>query len=190
MTVSTLNNPFAKLTEEVEEETPAPADGKHKEASDGAKADPAIDPASLLGSGGSGGSNTGSGSKSLPKSNLFSAVSATSSGFVFGQNVQDRVTGNAVESASAFTTEAGSTSNGGDLLFSSTFSKDHDDSGSDASQGAAPPSTGAAGAVAAGKSLTEVAREYEESRALKRKYDEVETFTGEEDEINVLDVSI
>ena len=30
---------------------------------------------------------------------------------------------------------------------------------------------------------------YEESRAQKRKYEEVETFTGEEDEINVLDVN-
>lgn len=37
--------------------------------------------------------------------------------------------------------------------------------------------------------LTKVAREYEESRAQKRKLDAVETFTGEEDEINVLDMS-
>lgn len=34
-----------------------------------------------------------------------------------------------------------------------------------------------------------MAREYEESRAQKRKYEEVETFTGEEDEINIMDVS-
>lgn len=39
------------------------------------------------------------------------------------------------------------------------------------------------------KSLNEVAREYEESRAQKRKYEEVETFTGEENEINIADVS-
>lgn len=39
------------------------------------------------------------------------------------------------------------------------------------------------------KSLTDVAREYEESRAQKRKYEEVETFTGEENEINIADVS-
>lgn len=39
------------------------------------------------------------------------------------------------------------------------------------------------------KSLTEVAREYEESRAQKRKYEEVETFTGEENEVNIVDVS-
>lgn len=40
------------------------------------------------------------------------------------------------------------------------------------------------------KSLTEVAREYEESRAQKRKYEEVETFTGEENEVNIVDVSL
>lgn len=37
--------------------------------------------------------------------------------------------------------------------------------------------------------MNEVARVYEESRAQKRKYEEVETFTGEEDETNVLDVT-
>lgn len=44
-------------------------------------------------------------------------------------------------------------------------------------------------AVTEVKSLTEVAREYEESRAQKRKYEEVETFTGEENEVNIVDVS-
>lgn len=39
------------------------------------------------------------------------------------------------------------------------------------------------------KSLSESAREYEESRANKRKYDEVEVITGEEEETNVLHVS-
>lgn len=34
-----------------------------------------------------------------------------------------------------------------------------------------------------------MARQYEESRAQKRKYEEVETFTGEEDETNVMDVN-
>lgn len=41
-----------------------------------------------------------------------------------------------------------------------------------------------------GKSLDEAAKEYEDNRiAQKRKYDEVETFTGEEDETNIVDVS-
>lgn len=44
-------------------------------------------------------------------------------------------------------------------------------------------------ANAEAKSLTDVAREYEESRAQKRKYEEVETFTGEENEMNIVDVS-
>lgn len=39
------------------------------------------------------------------------------------------------------------------------------------------------------KSLTESAKEYEESRANKRKYDEVQVKTGEEDETNILSVS-
>lgn len=49
-----------------------------------------------------------------------------------------------------------------------------------------PPSPSVEATV---ESLNEVARVYEESRAQKRKYEEVETFTGEEDETNVLDVS-
>lgn len=40
------------------------------------------------------------------------------------------------------------------------------------------------------KSLKDVAREYEERRAQKRKFEEVQTFTGEENEINVIDVCI
>lgn len=40
------------------------------------------------------------------------------------------------------------------------------------------------------KSLSEAAREYEESRASKRKYDEVTVKTGEEEEINILQVRL
>jgi Ran-binding protein 3 len=36
--------------------------------------------------------------------------------------------------------------------------------------------------------LSEAAREYEEARAVKRKYEEVTVITGEEDEANVLQV--
>lgn len=39
------------------------------------------------------------------------------------------------------------------------------------------------------KSLTESAREYEESRANKRKYEEVAIVTGEEDEKNVMQIN-
>lgn len=41
----------------------------------------------------------------------------------------------------------------------------------------------------ANKSLSESAREYEESRAVKRKYEEVEVKTGEEGETNVLQIT-
>lgn len=40
------------------------------------------------------------------------------------------------------------------------------------------------------KSLTEAAREYEEARAVKRKYEQVTIVTGEEDEANVLQVNV
>jgi Ran-binding protein 3 len=38
--------------------------------------------------------------------------------------------------------------------------------------------------------LTEAAREYEEARAVKRKYEQVTIVTGEEDEANVLQVNV
>lgn len=59
---------------------------------------------------------------------------------------------------------------------------------STSSDGSATPATPAAAATTS-ESLSEVARQYEESRAQKRKYEEVETFTGEEDETNVIDVN-
>ncbi|CAG2061330.1 unnamed protein product [Timema podura] len=42
------------------------------------------------------------------------------------------------------------------------------------------------GGERSGKSLSEAAREYEEARAVKRKYDQVAVVTGEEGEHNVL----
>lgn len=42
--------------------------------------------------------------------------------------------------------------------------------------------------IAASKSLSDSARELEEARAAKRKYDEVTVVTGEEDEQNALQV--
>lgn len=74
----------------------------------------------------------------------------------------------------------------GELLFSSVIqkaaAKNEDSEGAGAS--------GIASKETETKSLTDVAREYEESRAQKRKYEEVETFTGEEDEVNICDVSV
>lgn len=121
-------------------------------------------------------------SNGLAKSNPFTAVQVTplasSSGFVFGQNTKDRVTGNSEEEAPA--------SNNGDLSFSTTAVPKAGSGG----EGEDPTEAEKEKGDGNGKSLSDVAREYEENKnARKRKFEEVETFTGEEDEINVLDVS-
>lgn len=130
-------------------------------------------------------------SNGLAKSNPFSAVQVTplasSSAFVFGQNTRERVTGNVDDE------EAAATQSNGDLSFSSTTA-----AVPEKATGSEDPSSNGEGngadkekgdAAASGKSLSDVAREYEENKnARKRKFEEVETFTGEEDETNVLDV--
>ncbi|TDG47543.1 hypothetical protein AWZ03_005982 [Drosophila navojoa] len=119
----------------------------------------------------------------IERSNIFAAAKTTlprvqTSGFIFGQNVHERVVGENLntesntEAASSGTAEATSSQ----LLFSSVIQK-------------AAKSTENNKETSEAKSLNDVAREYEESRAQKRKYEEVETFTGEENEINIADVS-
>lgn len=137
-------------------------------------------------------------SNGLAKSNPFTANQVTalssSSGFVFGQNVRDRVTGN-VEDENANGTGSGGGSGGGgsgesngDLTFSAATAE-NDQNMADAASGGGVGAASEEGG-SSGKSLSDVAREYEENKnARKRKFEEVETFTGEEDEINVLDVS-
>ncbi|XP_066260871.1 ran-binding protein 3 [Euwallacea similis] len=104
-------------------------------------------------------------------------VSTTSSKtpFVFGQNLQDRVLSDAKSSEPLPSTSSlnsnGSTS---DMLFSSAIKNDSKLEPSKEKET---------------KSLTESAREYEESRANKRKYDEVQVRTGEEEETNILSIS-
>lgn len=93
------------------------------------------------------------------------------SNFVFGQNLQERVIAdNKTEEPKPSTSL---NSNGTvDMLFTSAASK-------------------AEVASVQGKetkTLSESAREYEESRAVKRKFEEVEIITGEEGETNVLQV--
>lgn len=133
----------------------------------------------------------------MQKSNLFATAKTTipttaeNTGFVFGQNVHERVTGvcypwislsrsyiifwlkESVQNESISSQSSCSSSQ----LFAIAGSSRAADSNS------AQP------VEASGKCLNDVAREYEESRAQKRKYEEVETFTGEEDETNVLDVN-
>ncbi|ETN64220.1 hypothetical protein AND_004041 [Anopheles darlingi] len=157
-------------------------------------------------------------SSSLPKSNLFANVSKSTlseaSGFVFGQNVHERVTGENLASTtggvnSLPTTEfsfATSVGGGGSAAGEgSTGNGANDGSGTVGSDS----TTSTAATAACGKdgsdssdgtsssrepkdreSLEEAARRYEESRgALKRKYEEVETITGEEDERNVVEIA-
>ncbi|XP_050087332.1 ran-binding protein 3 [Anopheles aquasalis] len=150
-------------------------------------------------------------SASLPKSNLFANVSKSTlseaSGFVFGQNVHERVTGENLASTtggvnslpttefsfatsgSEGTTGNGATDGSGAVATDSTTStaapaacgKDGSDSSDGTSSSREPKDR---------ESLEEAARRYEESRgALKRKYEEVETITGEEDERNVVEIA-
>lgn len=144
----------------------------------------------------------------MPKSNLFANVKSISenTGFVFGQNVHERVTGAGENLDSSATPTAG-------LSFSSTVASttnNSNDSSSSNSTNATPTASQQCGAgagsaaaaagsngdkpagesTAAEESLEEAARKYEESRgALKRKFDEVETITGEEDERNVAEIN-
>lgn len=98
-----------------------------------------------------------------------------SSNFVFGQNIQERVVSDSkledVKSSSC--SNANGTS---DMLFSSALKESTVD-------------TISSRKLQANKSLSESAREYEESRAVKRKYEEVEVKTGEEGETNVLQIT-
>ncbi|KXJ68529.1 hypothetical protein RP20_CCG002855 [Aedes albopictus] len=137
----------------------------------------------------------------LPKSNLFANVKAITqnTGFVFGQNVHERVTGDNLQAADSSTVPTAG------LSFSSTVATNNSNDSCSSSQGAAggtqtnatsagtsvsAASTGSKPEGAGDESLEEAARRYEESRgALKRKFDEVETVTGEEDERNVVEAN-
>lgn len=124
--------------------------------------------------------------------NLFAAATSkaipvlngSESNFVFGQNIRERIVG--VPDTSAAT---------------STKSDEKDDDSSNPSKLFAVSSASTSGESSSNngtdtpkesstvEDLTKVAREYEESRAQKRKLDAVETFTGEENEVNILDMS-
>ncbi|GLH06120.1 Uncharacterized protein GBIM_11629 [Gryllus bimaculatus] len=115
------------------------------------------------------------------------------SGFVFGQNLHERVevakpevpetsisvgdTSNPAPSSSA------STNGTSEMLFTSVLQKElgteEKSASSNSNDSGERPS----------KSLSEAAREYEEARAVKRKYEEVTVVTGEEDEANVLQLN-
>ncbi|XP_017008738.2 ran-binding protein 3 [Drosophila takahashii] len=205
-----LNNPFLREAkdEEDDEDVVATAESSgDKDKNDDEEVDERPDPLTKLRSNG------------IERSSMFASAKNTmphvqSSGFVFGQNVHERVvapnpeqataagepdaeaagssgSGSAQEAASSSTAASSSSS----LLFSSVIQNAAQTT--ETSEAAASSSTcSSSGSFsnnnkesAEAKSLTDVAREYEESRAQKRKYEEVETFTGEEDEINIIDVS-
>ncbi|XP_016973741.1 ran-binding protein 3 [Drosophila rhopaloa] len=200
-----LNNPFlreAKDEEDDEEVSTVPVVAESSADKEDDEVDERPDPLTKLRSNG------------IERSSMFAAAKnnmphVQSSGFVFGQNVHERVvapnpeqgvaepdaeaagssgSGSAQEAASSSTAASSSSQ----LLFSSVIQNAAQTT--ETSEAAASSSTCSSSSnnnkeSAEAKSLTDVAREYEESRAQKRKYEEVETFTGEEDEINIIDVS-
>lgn len=115
-------------------------------------------------------------SKSNTSSNMATSVASTSN-FIFGQNLHERVVSESEASDSGTGEPMPSTSctnaNGTSELLFSTAAKH----------------TVTQDANKEVKTLTESAREYEESRANKRKYEEVTVVTGEEDEKNVLQLN-
>jgi len=156
-----LKNPFLAINTSIDEES-QPAAAAESAVT---KTDENQDPLSQL-------TRTNS---SLPKSNLFAAKSSISeaSGFVFGQNIGERVTGTTAAAADGADTTANNQDS--NLLFSSRL---------------ASAEGGMEKKEVDGQSLLEATRKYEEKcKVTKRKYEEVETKTGEEDERNVAELN-
>uniref|UniRef100_A0A336KY02 CSON001278 protein n=1 Tax=Culicoides sonorensis TaxID=179676 RepID=A0A336KY02_CULSO len=183
-----FGNPFMRGFSK-DEDSPSKPDEEKKEEKE--KKDENLDPLTKLSSTG-GSSSAGA----LPKSNLFNVKAATlssGSGFVFGQNIGARVTG----------------TNQSTNLFGSATTKKEEENGESKSTSEDASSCNGAGSSNAGlffsnaasnnaepveskkvdgKSLLEATREYEEKvKVQKRKYEEVETVTGEEDERNIVE---
>lgn len=140
----------------------------------------------------------------VPKAaNLFAAATKPNTipnnndsniGFVFGQNIHERTAGAPEQSSSNNGDTKGDSTSSNELfaaaanhVSSSSLATSSDKSDSQASGSASQSDTKESSTV---EDLTKVAQAYEESRDQnKRKYDEVKTFTGEEDEICHLDVN-
>lgn len=129
-----------------------------------------------------------------------SSTSTSVTGFVFGQNLHERVAeavSHETSDMKSRTSEATGTSNNvstvctsattngtSEMLFTSVIKQDHNnESGHNNSSNISDHGEKRS------KSLSEAAREYEEARAIKRKYEEVTIVTGEEDEINILQMN-
>lgn len=105
------------------------------------------------------------------------------SNFVFGQNIHERIVGVPDTSVSSAEDNQSDSSSGSKLFAMSGPSTSEASAAGSSTNGAEAKESSTV------EDLTKVAREYEESRAQKRKLDAVETFTGEEDEINIVDMS-
>ncbi|CAG9856756.1 unnamed protein product [Phyllotreta striolata] len=119
--------------------------------------------------------------KTIPVANetqkkLNDSETIVSSSFVFGENLKERVAdGTSISSDSSDASTSLGSNGTAQMLFSNVIKdtlKTKDGNLKDKDS----------------KSLSESAREYEESRANKRKYEEVEVVTGEENETNILNV--
>ncbi|XP_063705044.1 ran-binding protein 3 [Culicoides brevitarsis] len=186
-------NPFMRAFSR-DEDSPAKPDPKEKDA----KKDENLDPLAKLGS--------NSAAAALPKSNLFNVKAATLSsgaGFVFGQNIGERVTGQSTNLfGAAATTTKSEAENASEDTKKDETEKEKSCNGAGTSSGGLFFSNVAAAAAtnsnsdaietkeSDGKSLLEATRQYEEKvKVQKRKYEEVETITGEEDERNIVEIN-
>uniref|UniRef100_A0A1I8NSK9 RanBD1 domain-containing protein n=1 Tax=Stomoxys calcitrans TaxID=35570 RepID=A0A1I8NSK9_STOCA len=174
--VASCSNPFLKEVKDDDEPGPSSKDVDKKDTEND-DVDERPDPLTLLRKNG------------MERANLFAAAKSSiplveKSGFVFGQNLHERVVGENLKAdkPAASNNEDSSTSASGDLLFSSVIQNAAAKSTENVEESAKDSNNEV-------KSLTDVAREYEESRAQKRKYEEVETFTGEENEMNIVDLN-
>ncbi|KAH8311871.1 hypothetical protein KR044_008330 [Drosophila immigrans] len=175
--VGIVGNPFLREQREEEEDdstSAAVVESTEKSDKEDDEIDERPDPLTML-------RNNG-----IERANNIFAASKTNlprvqtSGFIFGQNVHERVVGENVSTeahAEAAVSGSAMEATSSQLLFSSVIQQAAQSTDKDNKE------------TSEAKSLNDVAREYEESRAQKRKYEEVETFTGEENELNIADVS-
>uniref|UniRef100_T1P9N3 RanBP1 domain protein n=1 Tax=Musca domestica TaxID=7370 RepID=T1P9N3_MUSDO len=169
------SNPFLKeIKDDDDAGTSSKVDENNKGTDNEESSEERADPLTLLRKNG------------MERANLFAAAKSSiplveKSGFVFGQNLHERVVGEHLKSdkPAESNNDDASAAASGELLFSSVIQN----------AAAKPTENPEKDANAEAKSLTDVAREYEESRAQKRKYEEVETFTGEENEMNIVDLN-
>ncbi|KAE8753047.1 hypothetical protein FOCC_FOCC000392 [Frankliniella occidentalis] len=189
-----LSNPFAKgETEEMRDDTAETQATEEKTSAPGVQV--AQPPASLPKFVPLGTPLPPSQSRGNPTASPAVPSTSAASGFVFGQNLHEKVSDAAStetvtekseipdavnNGASSSSTTVGSNGTS-ENLFTSVLKREQVEKSND--------SGGESGGDRPNKSLSEAAKEYEESRAVKRKYEEVAVVTGEEDELNILQIN-